>query len=109
MKAVELLEQEGIHCDLINIHTIKPLDTAAIIQSIQKTKCIVTAEEHQQNGGLGDSVAQVASQHHPCPHEYIAVVDSFGESGKPMDLMKKYGLTADNIVAKAKQALSKKS
>jgi transketolase len=108
MKAVEQLEKEGISCDLINIHTIKPLDTEAVIRSISKTSCIVTAEEHQQNGGLGDSIAQVASQHHPCAHEYVAVMDSFGESGKPMDLLKKYGLTADNIVAKAKLAFSKK-
>lgn len=108
IKAVEALEAEGISCDLINIHTIKPLDTEAVIASIQKTGCIVTAEEHQQNGGLGDSIAQVAGQHCPCPHEYIAVKDSFGESGKPTDLLKKYGLSADAIVTAAKKAISKK-
>ena len=69
MKAVEQLEKEGISCDLINIHTIKPLDIDAVVKSITKTKCIVTAEEHQQNGGLGDSIAQVASTHFACPQE----------------------------------------
>ena len=108
IKAVEALEAEGISCDLINIHTIKPLDTEAVIASIKKTGCIVTAEEHQQNGGLGDSIAQVAGQHCPCPHEYIAVKDSFGESGKPTDLLKKYGLSADAIIAAAKKVISKK-
>ncbi|HMT34682.1 MAG TPA: transketolase C-terminal domain-containing protein [Chitinophagaceae bacterium] len=109
MKAVEILEKEGIHCDLINIHTIKPLDTAAIIQSIQKTKCIVTAEEHQQNGGLGDSVAQVASMYCPAPHEYVAVKDTFGESGKPMDLLEKYGLNAASIIASVKKVIERKA
>ena len=109
MKAVEILEKEGIHCDLINIHTIKPLDTAAIIKSIQKTKCIVTAEEHQQNGGLGDSVAQVASMYCPAPHEYVAVKDTFGESGKPMDLLEKYGLNAASIIASVKKVIERKA
>lgn len=108
MKAVELLEKENISCDLINIHTIKPLDTEAVIQSIRKTKCIVTAEEHQINGGLGDSIAQVAGLHFPCPHEYVAVNDTFGESGKPLDLLKKYGLNAEAIVAAAKKAIQRK-
>jgi transketolase len=108
IKAVEQLESEGISCDLINIHTIKPIDTEAIIASISKTKCIVTAEEHQQNGGLGDSVAQVAAQYNPCPQEYVAVKDTFGESGKPTDLLKKYGLSAEAIVSAAKRVLAKK-
>lgn len=108
MKAVEVLESEGISCDLINIHTIKPIDKNAIINSISKTNCIVTAEEHQKNGGLGDSIAQIASENNPCPHEYVAVNDTFGESGKPMDLLKKYGLTAESIIEAAKKAISKK-
>ena len=108
MKAVEQLEQMGITCDLINIHTIKPIDQDAILKSISKTKCIVTAEEHQQNGGLGDSVSQIAAQHMPCPHEFIAVKDSFGESGKPLDLLQKYGLTAEAIVAAAKRSVARK-
>lgn len=108
MQAVEILGKEGISCDLINIHTIKPLDTEAIITSIRKTRCIVTAEEHQQNGGLGDSVAQVAGMHCPCPHEYVAVKDTFGESGKPLDLLEKYGLNAASIVEAAKRAIARK-
>jgi transketolase len=108
MKAVEALAAEGIKAELINIHTIKPLDTEAIIQSASKTKCVVTAEEHQINGGLGDSVAQVLSKHCPCPQEYVAVNDSFGESGKPTELLKKYGLDTSDIIAAAKKALGRK-
>ncbi|HPI54111.1 MAG TPA: transketolase C-terminal domain-containing protein [Chitinophagaceae bacterium] len=108
MKATEQLAAENIHCDLINIHTIKPLDQDSIIRSATKTGCVVTAEEHQANGGLGDSVAQVLSQHCPCPHEYIAVQDSFGESGKPTDLLVKYGLTSDAIVAAVKKSIARK-
>lgn len=108
MKATEQLAAENIHCDLINIHTIKPLDQESIIRSVSKTGCVVTAEEHQMNGGLGDSIAQVLSQHCPCPHEYIAVHDSFGESGKPTDLLVKYGLTAEAIVAAVKKSISRK-
>jgi len=108
MKAVEVLEKEGISCDLINMHTIKPLDTEAVIRSVKKTGCVVTAEEHQQNGGLGDSIAQVMAQHAPAPQEYVAVKDSFGESGKPSDLLQKYGLTADSIAAAARLVLTKK-
>ena len=108
MKATEQLAAENIHCDLINIHTIKPLDHESILRSVTKTGCVVTAEEHQVNGGLGDSVAQVLSQHCPCPHEYIAVQDSFGESGKPTDLLVKYGLTADAIVAAVKKSIARK-
>ncbi len=108
MKAVEQLESEGIHCDLINIHTIKPLDVDAVVKSISKTKCIVTAEEHQKNGGLGDSIAHVAGEHCPCPQEYVAVNDTFGESGKPADLLVKYGLTAGHIIAAARKAIARK-
>ncbi len=108
MKAVEDLEKSGISCDLINIHTIKPLDTEAVLKSIQKTKCIVTAEEHQRNGGLGDSIAQVASSKCPCPQEYVAVNDTFGESGKPSELLTKYGLTADSIKEAALKAIARK-
>lgn len=109
MKATEILAAEGITCDLINIHTIKPLDVEAILKSIRKTNAIVTAEEHQRNGGLGDSVAQVAAQHHPCKQEYVAVDDTFGESGKPMELLAKYGLTADAIVKAVKKVLESKA
>jgi transketolase len=108
IEAAAQLANEGINAEVINIHTIKPLDVDAIIKSISKTNCIVTAEEHQINGGLGDSVAQVAAKHHPCPQEYVAVNDSFGESGTPKELLKKYGLDSSNIIAAAKKAMSRK-
>lgn len=108
MEAAKKLIAEGITVDLINIHTIKPLDEQAIIASLKKTGCVVTAEEHQRNGGLGDSVAQVASAHIPVPHEYVAVNDSFGESGKPKDLLEKYGLGIEHVYAAAKTVLARK-
>lgn len=108
MKAVKQLEEEGISCDLLNIHTIKPLDEEAIVRSIRKTGCIVSAEEHQRNGGLGDSIAQCASRHQACPQEFVAVNDTFGESGKPADLLVKYGLTSDAIVQAARNVLQRK-
>ncbi len=109
MQAAEKLESEGISCDVINMHTIKPLDEKAVLNSIQKTKCVVTAEEHQQNGGLGDSIAQVISRNFPVPQEYIAVQDSFGESGTPLQLLEKYGLSADAIYNSAKKVILRKS
>jgi transketolase len=110
-KAIEAAEQlaaQGISADLINIHTIKPLDDEAVLHSIQKTGCVVTAEEHQMNGGLGDSVAQLLSRHYPTPQEYVAVNDSFGESGTPDQLMTKYGLDTINIVEAAHRAIARK-
>ena len=110
-KAVEagrILEEKGISVDLINIHTIKPLDEGAVMRSLQKTKCAVTAEEHNIIGGLGDSIAQVAARHFPVPIEYVGTKDTFGESGKPMDLLKKYGLDAPDIVAAVEKAISRK-
>lgn len=103
------LEEKGYSVELINIHTIKPLDTEAIIKSISKTKCAVTCEEHNIIGGLGDSIAQAASKHFPIPIEYIGTNDTFGESGKPEDLLKKYGLDAPDIVAAALKAINRKS
>jgi transketolase len=108
VEAAKALEAKGISVELINIHTIKPLDEEAVVSSIQKTGCIVTAEEHQQNGGLGDSISQVASRQCPVPHEYVAVQDTFGESGKPLELLKKYGLTTENIIAAAEKAIARK-
>jgi transketolase len=108
IKATEILEEKGISVDLINIHTIKPLDCQCILQSVAKTQAVVSAEEHMMNGGLGDSIAQLLMLENPCPMEYVAVHDTFGESGKPEDLMKKYGLSADNIVAAAERALKRK-
>lgn len=108
IKAGEILAEQGIEADIINIHTIKPLDVEAILASVKKTGCAVSAEEHMLNGGLGDSVAQVLSQNYPAPLEYIGVHDTFGESGTPDQLMQKYGLTADKIVEQAKKAIARK-
>ncbi|WP_215222720.1 transketolase family protein [Echinicola shivajiensis] len=102
------LREEGISAEVINIHTIKPLDTEAILESVAKTGACVTAEEHQYNGGLGDSVAQTLARNNPSPQEFIGVDDSFGESGTPTDLLEKYGLNADNIVKAAKKAIARK-
>ncbi len=108
IEAGELLAAKGISAEVINIHTIKPLDSEAILKSIAKTKCVVTAEEHQMNGGLGDSVAQLLSRHNPTPQEFVAVNDSFGESGTPDELMTKYGLDTVNIVNAVEAVLKRK-
>jgi len=108
IQAGEKLEELGIDAEIINIHTIKPLDEEAILKSVKKTGCVVTAEEHNRLGGLGDSVAQVLATNLPTPQEYVAVDDSFGESGKPADLMIKYGLTADDIVKAAQKVIKRK-
>jgi transketolase len=108
VEAAKTLAEKGISVELINIHTIKPLDEAAVIASVSKTGCIVTAEEHQINGGLGDSIANVAARNCPAPHEYVAVMDTFGESGTPKQLLDKYGLTAASIVAAAERAVARK-
>ena len=110
-KAIEaghILAEKGINAEIINIHTIKPLDATAILASVAKTGCAVTAEEHQINGGLGDSVANVAARHMPVPHEYVAVMDTFGESGTPKQLLEKYGLNKEAIVAAAEKAIARK-
>ncbi|RAJ04136.1 transketolase [Chitinophaga skermanii] len=110
-KAVEagkILEEKGYSVELINIHTIKPLDEEAILKSIQKTGCAVTAEEHNIIGGLGDSVAQVAAKHFPIPIEYVGTKDTFGESGTPTELLTKYGLDTPNIVEAAEKVLARK-
>jgi transketolase len=110
-KAIEAeaqLAQLGISAEVINIHTIKPLDDAAILKSVTKTKCVVTAEEHQMNGGLGDSVAQLLSRNLPTPQEFVAVNDSFGESGTPDELMTKYGLDTTDIVSAVHKVLKRK-
>ncbi len=106
--AGEMLEAEGIDAEIINIHTIKPLDEEAILKSAGKTRCVVTAEEHQLNGGLGDAVCQVLSRHLPTPVEMIGVDNSFGESGTPSQLMEKYGLDAKHIVAAVKKVIGRK-
>ncbi len=108
IQAAEKLENEGISAEVINIHTIKPLDTEMILASAKKTGCVVTAEEHQIIGGLGASVAQCLTKNYPVPMDFVAVDDSFGESGTPAQLMTKYGLDAENIVSKAKTVSGKK-
>ncbi len=108
IEAGEILSTRGISAEIINIHTIKPLDTDAILKSVLKTACVVTAEEHQMNGGLGDSVSQFLSRQRPTPQEFVAVNDSFGESGTPDELMKKYGLDTTDIVAAVEKVIKRK-
>ena len=106
--AAEKLEEKGISAEVINIHTIKPLDEEAILKSVAKTGCVVTAEEHNILGGLGESVARTLSLNNPVPQEYVAVQDSFGESGTPAQLMEKYQLNAEAIIAKAEKVINRK-
>ncbi len=108
IEAEAALREKGIRAEVINLHTIKPLDVEAILRSAEKTRCVVTAEEHQINGGLGDSVAQVLARFRPTPVEMVAVNDSFGESGTPAQLLKKYGLSPENIVEAAIRVTSRK-
>lgn len=108
IEAEAVLRAKGISVELINIHTIKPIDEEAILKSVAKTGCVVTAEEHQRNGGLGDAVAQVLAQNNPTPQEYVAVNDQFGESGKPDELMKKYGLDAEHIITAVEKVIKRK-
>ncbi|WP_378176733.1 transketolase family protein [Aquimarina sp. SS2-1] len=106
--AAETLQEKGISAEVINIHTIKPLDNKAILDSVKKTGCIVTAEEHNFLGGLGESVSRVLGQHHPTPQEFIATNDTFGESGTPDQLMEKYGLNAEAIVKASEKVIKRK-
>ena len=108
IEALKTLEEAGISVELINMHTIKPLDTDAIMKSVGKTGCVVTAEEHMLNGGLGDSVAQFLSRTNPVPQEYVAVNDTFGESGTPMELMTKYGIDTQDVVNAVHKVLARK-
>lgn len=108
LEAAETLNEQGISAEVINIHTIKPLDDQAILKSVAKTGCIVTAEEHNILGGLGESVARVLALHNPKPQEFIATQDTFGESGTPAQLMEKYGLNANAIVQASLKAIARK-
>ena len=108
VEAVKSLANQGISAELINIHTIKPLDDECILSSVAKTKCVVTAEEHQIAGGMGESIAQLLASNSPTPMEFVAVNDKFGESGKPADLMKKYGLHSSNIIEATHRVLKRK-
>ena len=108
VEAAKVLSNEGHSVELINIHTIKPLDNESILKSVAKTRCVVTAEEHQVAGGMGESIAQLLAINHPIPMEFVAVNDQFGESGKPADLMKKYGLHFTNIIDAVHRVLNRK-
>lgn len=108
IEAAQELEKQGISAEVINMHTIKPFDKQAVLTSVAKTKCVVTAEEHMINGGLGESVAQVLTREMPVPQEFVGVDDSFGESGKPDELMTKYNIDTPNIVEAAKKVIQRK-
>ena len=108
IEACKALKEININAEVINIHTIKPLDRDTIIKSVKKTKCVVTAEEHMLNGGLGESIAQLLSRELPTPLEMVGVNDTFGESGTPRQLMEKYGLTSSDIVKASKKVLTRK-
>lgn len=107
--AQEILEKQGISAEIINIHTIKPLDNAAVLTSVRKTRCAVSAEEHNKFGGLGESISHVLTSEFPAPLEMVAVNDSFGESGTPDQLMQKYGLDTPDIVSAALRAIARKN
>jgi len=108
IEAGEILAEAGINVEIINIHTIKPLDEEAVLKSVAKTGCVVTAEEHNRIGGLGDSIAQLLATNNPVPQEYVAVNDSFGESGTPDQLMKKYGLDTEDIIKAVNKVIKRK-
>jgi transketolase len=108
LQASEKLFEKGISAEVINIHTIKPLDKNAILKSVKKTGCIVTAEEHNYLGGLGESVSRILALEHPTPQEFVATNDTFGESGTPTQLMEKYGLNANSIIEKVNKVLKRK-
>ena len=108
LEAAKILNKSGISAEVINIHTIKPLDKKIILKSVEKTRCVVSAEEHNFLGGLGESISRVLSKNLPLPQEFIATKDTFGESGTPAQLMEKYGLNASSIVDKAKKVMSRK-
>ena len=108
LQAAEELAKRGVSAEVINVHTIKPLDEEAVLTSVRKTKCAVTCEEHNRFGGLGDTIAQVLVRHAPTPQEYVAVNDSFGESGTPDQLLKKYGLDTPDIVKAVEKVMRRK-
>ena len=108
VEAAQELDKQGISCEVINIHTIKPLDTEAILKSARKTKAVVVAEEHQRFGGLGEAISSVLAQHEPLPVSLVGVNDSFGESGKPAELLEKYGLGKKDVLEAVKNVLTRK-
>lgn len=109
IEAGKALEEKGISAEVINLHTVKPLDTAAILSSVRKTRCVVTAEEHNIIGGLGDAVAQTVARDLPTPIEYVGTLDTFGESGTPEQLLKKYHLDTPDIIAAAEKVIARKN
>jgi transketolase len=108
LKAAEELAANGIRAEVINMHTIKPLDVQAVLRSVERTRCVVTCEEHNRHGGLGDAVAQALALHKPTPQEFVAVNDTFGESGTPDQLLRKYGLDVPDIVQAAHRAIARR-
>ena len=108
IEAAQELAKKGIAAEVINMHTIKPLDEKTVLQSVAKTKCVVTAEEHMISGGLGDSIAHVLTRNHPAPQEYVGVNDSFGESGTPAELMSKYGIDTPDVIAAVERVIQRK-
>ncbi|MEC8323653.1 MAG: transketolase C-terminal domain-containing protein, partial [Bacteroidota bacterium] len=108
LEASKVLDAQGISAEVINIHTIKPLDVSVILKSVAKTGCVVSAEEHNYYGGLGESIARVLALYAPAPQEFVATNDTFGESGTPAQLMKKYGLDSDAIVSKVLKVIARK-
>jgi transketolase len=108
IEAAQELDKQGISCEVINIHTIKPLDTEAILKSARKTRAIVVAEEHQRFGGLGEAISSVLAQNEPLPISLVGVNDSFGESGKPTELLEKYGLGKKDVLEAVRAVLSRK-
>ncbi len=109
LDASEELAKEGINAEVINLHTIKPIDKETLINSVKKTGCLVTAEEHQMAGGMGSAVFEVLMQDHPVPAEMVGINDTFGESGQPRELMEKYGITSKEIIEQAKKVLNRKT
>jgi len=108
LEAAKALAENGIEAEVINMHTIKPFDKEALLKSAGKTRCVVTAEEHQYNGGLGESVARILAENDPMPQEFVAVQDSFGESGKPAELMEKYGISSSHIKDAVRKVIDRK-
>jgi transketolase len=109
LEAADTLAQEGIECRVLNMSTLKPIDEAAILLAAKETGAIVTAEEHQEHGGLGSIVARITAKHQPVPMEFVAVQDKFGQSGKPAELLERYGLTAKDIAAAVRAVIKRKS
>jgi len=108
LSAAEYLEKKGVHAEVINIHTIKPIDKKIILNSVKKTRAIVSAEEHNYHGGLGETVSRIISQNYPVPQEFVSTNDTFGESGKPVELMDKYGLTKEAIIDSCEKVIRRK-